>query len=289
VREWTDTDGPGDALRAAAADLGLAGKRVLVDEVMPLSSYFLLEKAVSGFESVPGRPVMADLRVSKDPEELGAMKRASRIADRAFAAVLDRGIVGLTEAEVSLALKLEMLAQGADDISFEPIIAAGPNGAVGHHRPGLRVIAEGDAVIMDFGSRIDGYCSDVTRTVFCSSPSAEMEKVYEVVRSAQEAAVKTVKPGVTAEEIDRVANELVLASGMGTWHRTGHGIGLDIHEPPYIVTGNAQVLEKGMTFSVEPGIYLPGRFGVRVEDVVVATEQGSEAMSELTRSIVVVR
>lgn len=288
VKPWIDTDGPLATLTAAAKASGVRTGRVLVDEGMPLSAFFVLQAALPGSEMIRGGELMAELRMRKNDEEVVAMKRAARIADAALATVLNRGIAGRSELEVALALKSEMVIHGADASSFEPIIGSGPNGAVGHHRPGTRRIGQGDAVIMDFGCRVDGYCSDVTRTVFCSSPSKEMERVYEVVRNAQEAAVKAVQTGVEAQSIDRIANESVLASGMGDWHRTGHGIGLDVHEPPYIVKGNHQLLDDGMTFSVEPGIYLSGRFGVRVEDVVVVTATGQEAMSEFPRSLLVV-
>jgi len=287
VRPWGDTEGPLKTLAATVKDARVRRGKVLVDEGMPLSAFFVLQAALPDSEMVRGGEPMAELRILKDPEEVAAMKRAARIADGALAAVLERGIAGHTELEIALALKSEMLGRGAEASSFEPIIGSGPNGAVGHHRPGQRRIGQGDAVIMDFGCRVDGYCSDVTRTVFCSSPPREMEQVYEAVRCAQEAAVKAVRVGVEAQDIDRIANESVLASGMGDWHRTGHGIGLDVHEPPYIVKGNHRPLDGGMTFSVEPGIYLLGRFGVRVEDVVVVTATGQEVMSGFTRSLVV--
>jgi Xaa-Pro aminopeptidase len=288
VRSWIDTDGPLAVLSATVRDAAAKTPRILVDDGMQLSSFFVLQAALPRSEMVRGGELMGEFRTRKDPEEVALMKRAARIADAALEAVLARGIGGRTELEVALALKSEMVIQGADSSSFEPIIGSGPNGAVGHHRPGQRRIGRGDAVIMDFGCRVDGYCSDVTRTVFCSSPSKEAAQVYEAVRTAQETAVKAVQAGMEAQDVDRVANETVLASGMGDWHRTGHGIGLEVHEPPYIVKGNRQRLDGGMTFSVEPGIYLSGRFGVRVEDVVLVTTAGQETMSEFTRSLVVV-
>lgn len=289
VEPWIDTDGPLEALAATAKDLGMRAGRVLVDDAMPVSMFFVLQEALPDSEMVKGGEAIGELRMRKSPEELVAMKRAARIADEALEVVLAKGVVGHTELEIALALKSEMMIHGADASSFEPIIGSGPNGSVGHHRPGERRICHGDAVIMDFGCRVNGYCSDVTRTIFCSSPSKEMEQVYEIVRDAQQTAVASVRPGIEAQEIDSIANEMVLASGMGDWHRTGHGIGLDVHEPPYIVKGNRRLLDVGMAFSVEPGIYLAGRFGVRVEDVVVVTESGTDVMSDFPRSFLVAR
>ena len=288
VRTWLDVDGPEEALAAGLRDIRWSSRRVAVDDGMPVSAFLILQKALPEVEFVPCGGLLSDSRLRKTSDEIRWMRSAARIADDALATVLDRGIVGMTELQVSAALKSEMLLLGADGISFEPIVGSGPNGAVGHHRPGERTIADGDAVILDFGCQKEGYCSDMTRTVICSTCTPEIENVYKIVRDAQEAGVRAVRPGVEAQEIDRIANELVLRSGMGEWHRTGHGIGLDVHEPPYIVKGNESRLEAGMAFSVEPGIYLPGRFGVRIEDVVVVTEKGATSMSTFSHLLMVV-
>lgn len=281
-------DGPEGALTAGLKDIRWSSKKVLVDDGMPVSAFFMLQRMLPDVDFLSGGDLLSHSRLRKTPDEIELMQRAAHIADDALAAVLDRGIAGLTELLVAAALKSEMLLLGADGISFEPIVAAGPDGAIGHHRPSGRTIKNGDVVILDFGCQKEGYCSDMTRTVVCSTCTRDVESVYETVRNAQEAAVRAVKPGVEAQEIDRIANELVLRSGMGEWHRTGHGIGLDVHEPPYIVKGNESRLETGMTFSVEPGIYLLGRFGVRIEDVVVVTERGAKPMSTFPHSLMMV-
>lgn len=288
VRTWLDVDGPERALAAGLRDIQWSSKRVIVDDGMPVSAFFMLQRMLPDVEFLSGGDLLSDSRLRKMPDEIELMQHAARIADDVLAAVLDRGIVGLTELQVAATLKSEMLLRGADGISFEPIVAAGPNGAIGHHRPNGRTITNGDVVILDFGCQKEGYCSDMTRTVVCSTCTRDIENVYETVRNAQEATVRAVKPGVEAQEIDRIANDLVLRSGMGEWHRTGHGIGLDVHEPPYIVKGNESRLETGMTFSVEPGIYLLGHFGVRIEDVVVVTERKAESMSMFPHSLMVV-
>jgi D-alanyl-D-alanine dipeptidase len=170
------------------------------------------------------------------------------------------------------------------------IVGSGPNGASPHHEAGEREIWPGDAVVMDFGGVADAYCSDITRTVFVGEPTEEQRRVYEVVRAAQQAAFEAVRPGAAAQDVDRAARGVIDDAGFGErfLHRTGHGIGLEVHEPPYIVEGNETPLETGMTFSDEPGIYLAGRFGVRIEDQVVVVPGGGERLNEADREVTVV-
>jgi Xaa-Pro aminopeptidase len=180
-----------------------------------------------------------------------------------------------------------MRREGAEGVAFETLVASGPNSALPHHRAGGRKIDRGDVVILDYGCRVGGYCSDITRTVVCGKATEEVKKVYEVVRRAQERGVKAVKKGAEAKEIDRAARSEIDGAGYGEYfiHRTGHGIGIDVHEEPYIVEGNALLLEEGMAFSVEPGIYIPGRFGVRIEDIVVVGMDGAERMNNAGHSL----
>ncbi|HJQ77187.1 MAG TPA: M24 family metallopeptidase, partial [Acidimicrobiia bacterium] len=170
------------------------------------------------------------------------------------------------------------------------IVASGPNGASPHHHPGDRTVEEGDLVVCDFGGRIGGYFSDSTRTFVVGEATAEQQEVHDVVAAANEAGRSAVVPGVECQDVDRAARAVVAEAGYGEFfvHRTGHGIGLEVHEHPYLVEGNTTELESGMTFSVEPGIYLPGRFGVRIEDIVVCTEEGIETLNEASRHLVVV-
>jgi len=170
------------------------------------------------------------------------------------------------------------------------IVGSGPNAASPHHGAADRVIEPGDAVVMDFGGVAGGYCSDITRTVFVGEPDEECRRVYEVVRAAQQAAFEAIRPGVAAQDVDRAARTVIAEAGFAEEfiHRTGHGIGLEVHEPPYIVEGDETPLEVGMTFSDEPGIYLAGRFGVRIEDQVVVVAGGAERMNEATRDLTVV-
>ena len=188
---------------------------------------------------------------------------------------LRRGFPAVRKTEVAADLAALLRRHGHSQVDFT-IVASGPNGANPHHEAGSRIIQPGDAVVLDFGGLRDGYGSDTTRTVSVGEPSEEVRTVYEIVRRAQQAAFEAVRPGVSCEEIDRVARRVISDAGYGEYfiHRVGHGIGLSTHEPPYLVEGEQQPLVPGMCFSIEPGIYLPGRFGVRIEDIVTVTEDG---------------
>ncbi|GAG35074.1 unnamed protein product, partial [marine sediment metagenome] len=216
-----------------------------------------------------------------DEDEISSMRRAGEIADQAYLAVTSKAVSGLTEIELAGRLEAEMLSAGAEGAAFETLVASGPNSALPHHRAGTRWIESGDVVILDFGCRVNGYCSDMTRTVVCEEPDNELRGIHEAVRRAHEEARERVRNGVQAQEIDAAARDVLTDAGYGVnfTHRTGHGIGLDVHEPPYIVHGNEQQLEERMTFSIEPGAYLAGAYGVRIEDVVVVTEEGAAAMT----------
>jgi Xaa-Pro aminopeptidase len=288
VRPWTDGDDPRRAVGAVAADLGLAGGHLLVDDTMwarfTQDLRAVLPEATFGLAS----EVLADLRVRKDDAELDALRRAGSVADRVMADLRDLGAdaVGLTEADLARDIERRLSDAGGDGVSFDPVVGSGPNGAKPHHRHGDRTIEAGDPVVLDFGTRVDGYPSDQTRTVvFDGEPPATFPEVHRVVREAQQAAVEAVEPGVTAESVDAAAREVIEAAGYGEQfvHRTGHGVGLDVHEEPYIVAGNDRELEPGMVFSVEPGVYLPGEFGVRIEDLVVVTDDGCERLNDADR------
>jgi Xaa-Pro aminopeptidase len=228
------------------------------------------------------------LRARKDEQELDALRRAGAVADRVMRGLRDDAIalVGRTEADLAHDIERRLADAGGDGVSFEPIVAAGPNGAKPHHTPGERTIDRGDPVVFDFGTRVDGYPSDTTRTlVFDGDPGDEFERVHGVVREAQRAAVETVEPGVEARAVDRAARTVIEESGYGEAfvHRTGHGVGLEIHEEPYVSADSDTVLEPGMVFSVEPGVYLEDAFGVRIEDLVVVTDDGCERLNDSPR------
>ncbi|WP_144924631.1 M24 family metallopeptidase [Halorubrum salsamenti] len=288
VRTWADGDDPTAAVRDLLGDLGLRGGRLLVDDTMWATFTQDLRAAAPDAEWGLASEALADLRVRKDEAELDAMRAAAAAADETVRDLRDLGAdaVGTTERDLADWIADRLAAHGGEGVSFETIVGSGPNGAKPHHGHGDREVRAGEPVVLDFGTRVDGYPSDQTRTlVFDGEPPAEYERVHETVRAAQTAAVEAVGPGVAAEAVDRAAREVVEDAGYGEAfvHRTGHGVGLDVHEEPYIVAGNDRALEPGMAFSVEPGIYLDGRFGCRIEDLVVVTEDGCQRLNDTDR------
>jgi Xaa-Pro aminopeptidase len=286
---WADGEDPTELVAELAAEMDLRGGHLLLDDTMwALFTQDLratLPDATFGLAS----EVFEDLRMRKDEAELAALRRAGELADEVSVEIRSMGeeAIGLTEAELAEEIDRQLVEKGGEGVSFETVVGSGPNGAMAHHRHGDREIQRGDPVVLDFGAYVDHYPGDQTRTVvFAGDPPAEFEEVHAVVREAQQAAVEAVEPGVPAEAVDRAAREVIEDAGYGDHfvHRTGHGIGLDVHEGPYIVAGNDLELEPGMTFSVEPGIYLEGTFGVRIEDIVVVTEQGCERLNDSPRT-----
>jgi Xaa-Pro aminopeptidase len=280
--DWPDGGDP----YAAVAGLVSGRAPVAVSDTTWAVHLLGFQKAIPGAAWRAGSPVVSRLRERKDPQELELLSRAARGADEAFRRVAAVRMDGLREEEVAEALSGLLREHGHDTVEFT-IVASGPNGASPHHEPGSRPIRAGEEVVMDFGGTVGGYHSDITRTVVVERPPQGFPQVYEAVREAQEAAFQAVRPGVAAEEVDAAAREVIAMSGFAERfvHRTGHGIGLDIHEPPYIVVGNRRPLEPGMCFSIEPGIYLEGRFGVRIEDIVTVTETGAQRLNRASRDL----
>jgi D-alanyl-D-alanine dipeptidase len=226
----------------------------------------------------------------KGTAEVDLLQRAGHAADAAFAEIRQMRLAGRTERQVGHELQRLMKGHGLDVAGWDPIVASGPNAASPHYITGDREIREGDALTLDFGGSLEGYQADITRTVHVGAPSAEFRSVYAAVHEAQQAGVAAARPGVPAQTVDRAARQVIAAAGYGEYfvHRTGHGVGLEVHEEPYIVEGNELQLEPGMTFSVEPGIYLPGKFGVRIEDIVALTENASNRLNNAPRDLLVV-
>jgi Xaa-Pro aminopeptidase len=285
VVAWQETDDPYEVV-ARMVD----GDRIGCSDRMWAAHVLRLQSALPGtaFEAASG--ALAGLRAVKDGEELELLGRAARYADETFNRVLQGRLETMTEREVASRLRDLLLETGHEAVAFT-IVGSGPNGASPHHEPTNREIRHGDPVVLDFGGRTGGYCSDVSRTVAVGRPPRDFDHVYEAVREAQEAAFQEVAPGVPAQEIDRAAREVIRQAGLGDLfvHRTGHGIGLEEHEFPYIVEGNEEPLRPGMCFSIEPGVYLPGEFGVRIEDIVTVTEDGAARLNRATRDLEVVR
>jgi len=233
--------------------------------------------------------VLQGLRITKDEDEIEKIRSSSKIVDEVVEEIrgMEEEIVGKKEDELAEIIEEKMFEKGAEKTSFNTIASSGQNGAKPHYEHGGKTIEAGEPVVLDFGCYIDHYPSDQTRTlVFGNEPSGKFKEVHEIVRKAQQTAVEKVEPGVTAKEVDRAARKIIEEAGYGEEfiHRTGHGVGLEIHEPPFINQENSQELEEGMVFSVEPGIYIEGEFGVRIEDLVVVTGDGSERLNRTDRT-----
>jgi Xaa-Pro aminopeptidase len=246
-----------------------------------------LQKALPQASFAPASGVLSTLRMRKDDGEIALLGRAARSADEAFNRLKREGFSGRPEEDVSRRLAALLVECGCESAAFS-IVASGPNAASPHHEPGSRGIRQGDALVLDFGGRVGGYCSDITRTVSVGETAGELMEVHQIVHAAQDAAFAAIRPGVRAQAIDRAARRVIEEAGYGDAfiHRTGHGIGLEEHEAPYIVEGNDIALEPGMSFSIEPGIYLSGRFGVRIEDIVAVTEDGAVRLNHAPRELV---
>ena len=282
--EWVDGEDP---YRAAAKLLG-AGRYAVSDATWALH-VLGLQAAAADASLVSMSAGLPLLRAVKDADELARMARAGAAVDAAFGALLDVPFAGRTERDVGEELTGLLREHGHDSVDFI-IVGSGPNGANPHHGVSDRVIAEGDMVVLDFGGFVAGYGSDTTRTVHVGEASDEHQRVHDVVRQAQQVGVEAVRPGVACQDVDRGVRAHIVAAGYGEYftHRTGHGIGVETHEQPYIVEGSTQPLEPGMCFSIEPGIYLPRQFGVRIEDIVAVTDDGVRRLNESPRELLVV-
>jgi Xaa-Pro aminopeptidase len=286
LRPWDETDDP---LALVRLRLRGAAMRVGVQDQMPARFVLRLRAALDPIELVVAGPTMAALRQRKSPEEIDRLRAASAAADTAMTQVTGEQLSGQTEAQVSRRIRELLLEAGHETADFA-IVGSGPNSASPHHEPGERLIGPGEAIVLDIGGARGGYCSDTTRTAFVGEPPPDFAALYEVLRQAQAAACDAVRPGIPAEEVDRAAREIIEEAGYGErfFHRTGHGIGLETHEEPYIVAGNGAPLEAGHAFSVEPGIYIEGEWGARIEDIVVCTEDGGERLNQTSRDLFIV-
>jgi Xaa-Pro aminopeptidase len=284
VLDWADGEDP---YGLVAKLLSGPVRRVAVDDYLHAAKVLGLRAALPDAEQELASPVLGPLRARKAPDEVDALRAAGAAIDRVHARMAEWLRPGRTERAVGRDLADAILAEGHESVDFT-IVGSGPNGASPHHEVSDRVLRAGDPVVVDIGGTTpDGYCSDSTRTYVLGSAPAGFGDYYDVLRAAQRAAVDAVRPGVTAESVDAAAREVIAAAGYGEafLHRTGHGIGVQTHEDPYIVGGNTQRLEPGMAFSVEPGIYLAGRHGARIEDIVVVTEDGVERLNRTTRAL----
>ncbi|GGW54352.1 aminopeptidase P family protein [Streptomyces galilaeus] len=285
VTDWSDGQDPYAAAagllrphgRYGVSDAAWALHLLGLQEALPLTAYRALTTAL---------PM---LRAVKDEHEVARLAAAGAAADATYEDILGVRFAGRRETEVAADLARLLREHGHSQVDFT-VVGSGPNGANPHHEAGDRVIRDGDMVVLDFGGLKDGYGSDTTRTVHVGPPTDEERRVHDLVRTAQQAAFEAVRPGVSCQEIDRVARAVITDGGYGDHfiHRTGHGIGVTTHEPPYLVEGEEQPLVPGMCFSIEPGVYLPGRFGVRIEDIVTCTAEGGRRLNGTPHELAVV-
>lgn len=292
IQAFTYGDNPafwGEVIRAACQAAGLNSKQVGVE---PLRLRFMelehLRSAAPLANFVSGEAPLNDLRVQKDTQEVEAMRKAVLIAEQGFLRMLEHVRIGMTERELAAELSLQMLHSGSEpELPFSPIIASGPNSANPHANPTDRRLAAGDLVVVDWGASYAGYYSDLTRTLAVGDIEPELRQIARIVAEANSAGRAAGKPGIAVGAVDQAARAVISAAGYGEYftHRTGHGLGMETHEQPYMFGENSLLLAPGMVYTVEPGIYLPGRGGVRIEDDVVITAEGCETLSSLPRDL----
>lgn len=282
----------GKVFRRAAQALGLDGKRIGVEpRQLRLLEFRYVKEGAPEADYPDASDVLSALRLRKDQAEVDAMRRAVKIAQDALEATIPSIKIGMTEKELSSELIMQLLKCGSEpEMPFAPIVSGGPNAANPHASPSERKLQAGDLLVVDWGAAYDGYISDLTRTFAVGEVDEEYKKIHQIVQNANAAGRAAGKPGVPCAAVDKAARDVIEAAGYGVYftHRTGHGIGMEGHEEPYMRGDNMQLLEVGMAFTVEPGIYLPNRNGVRIEDNVVITETGADVLSDMSREIRVV-
>jgi Xaa-Pro aminopeptidase len=286
VREATSEERRGDES---------GGLRIAVSDDLPARHLLRLQEGAPGARFELASPILGRLRIVKDADEIALLTEAAGAADRVVDQIAHGRLIGRTEADVAREVRERLIAEGHDDAHFA-IVGSGPNSASPHHEASERVIAAGEPIVLDIGGTIDGYGSDITRTLWVTGgdpakgPDERFRHLFGVLHGAQAAATRSVRPGVTAEAVDAAARGPIEAEGFGDafFHRTGHGIGLESHEDPYIIAGNREPLREGMAFSVEPGIYLVGEYGARIEDIVVCGPDGPIALNQAPRELHVV-
>jgi Xaa-Pro aminopeptidase len=301
VATWEETEDPMALVARVLGDA--AGGRpaasiasVAVSDGMRAAFVLGLQRVLPGARFSLASAVLSGLRMRKDEDEIALLREAAHAADRVVAQIAAGSLIGRTEADVAHEVRDQLVAEGHEHAEFS-IVASGPNSASPHHDPGERTLRAGEPVVLDIGGQLGGYGSDITRTIWIDGgdpalgPDPEFLRLYGVLQGAQAAATAAVRPGISGEAVDAVARDAIADAGFGAFfiHRTGHGIGLEGHEEPYLVAGNDRPLEAANAFSIEPGIYLEGRFGARIEDIVVCGADGPIVLNEMTRDLLIVR
>ncbi len=289
---YSDAEGYADAFAAALKDMDARDAVIGVEGLhMRFFEGEIIRQSAPTARVVDATAPLAELRLHKDETEIASLRRAIEISEAALQATLAEVRVGMTEIEAANILEDHIRALGGEGLSFGTILHAGVNSPLPHSGPLDYRIQHGDPLIIDFGAKFNGYCADITRTCFVGAVNDEQRDFYAVVQAANEAGRLAAAPGATAESVDIAARQVIIDAGYGDLirHRTGHGIGLEAHEPPYLVIGNQRLLEPGMVFTVEPGIYRMGEIGVRIEDNVLITEDGAESLTTFPRDLLVLR
>lgn len=291
VFDWRDQTGYADAFAALAKHMSL--RSIAVEgQVMRVFVHHAMAKAWPALRVVDAEREISGLRLHKRPAEVAALEDAIRLSERAFQRTLDQVRIGQTEKEIEQILTLSLFAEGAEEQSFGPIVAAGDNSARPHaHARTDYAVQAGDALLLDFGGRKGGFCADITRTVFLGHATDEAQSVYDTVLRANLAGHAVTRPGVTAHDIDDAVTSVLEASPYADRIRTktGHGLGRDVHEAPYIMRGNLQMMEPGMVFTNEPGLYKIGAFGVRIEDDMLVTDDGCRSLTTLPKELLILK
>lgn len=290
VISWADEEDPFEKMASVIKEKKLSKAKIAVDDTLRSNFLLALQEKLPQVKFSSGGKFVDILRRVKSNEEKALMMHIGGIHDKVLEKAISAIKVGVPELKIANLIVDTFKELGAKCASLVPLVASGPYSAQPHYRATDKIIADGESIILDFTGDWKHYISDMTRTVFTGKPSAEYLKIYDIVRKAQETGVKSVKPGRTCEEIDRIVRKIIEDAGYGKYfiHRTGHGLGLEVHEEPYIIEGNKLVLEPGMAFSIEPGIYLPGKFGVRIEDCVIVTEKGAEPFTKFTHDLITI-
>ncbi|MCY4021523.1 MAG: aminopeptidase P family protein [Chloroflexi bacterium] len=285
---WTDRDGYDNAFRDSVADLALKDNPIAMDgQTLRLFEWLALNRAgLSADQALDVGDLFLTLRARKAPEEIASMRKAIEISEKALAATMDWARPGMTERQIADRLSAEMLERGAQGVPFM-LVLTGEKSGLPHGDTGDRVWGADEFLLIDFGARFQDYPADITRTFCVGQPTEQMRAMYEAVYGANKAAREFARPGVTCEAVDRVARDVIEAAGLGEYfiHRLGHGLGLSVHELPNIVAGNRQELLPGMVFTIEPGVYIPGLGGVRIEDNVLVTEDGLDVLTTFPREL----
>jgi Xaa-Pro dipeptidase len=288
VRSYTDEEGPHRLIKSTLSELGLGRGTVGVESFLPFRFFQEVSKAIPKSTIEDATIAVMELRLTKDAEELATMKKAARMVEEGILAGIDAIRVGATELQIGFEIERRIRELGGERVPFNAVLA-GRNAALPHGDSSETKVRSGDCLLMDVSATYRGYYADLTRTVFVEKTSATQKEVYRTVLDAQTAAISAIKPGLVAGSLDRTARAVITTAGYGDYflHRTGHGLGLDVHEEPSITSSCSLVLRPGMTFTVEPGIYLPGKLGVRIEDDLAVTKDGVETIGKCDKELLV--